>query len=335
MSAARLFIYGKLFMKIKLTAIAAILLLWLVVGVQQVYACGACGCALNNYNPELLVNSGNNSIGLMNTLKMYSIRTIADAHTSDGAAGTHLHYRQVMSQHDLRGVYYPHPKVFIMASLPLNHISFFVNDMKKENLTGLGDGLLMAGYQVAKEHKQFKSGDYKQRLILNGGVKVPTGAWRKLDADSTWNPDRQMGTGSVDFIVGATYFFKRKSFGFNLDGSYKINTANRKQFRFGNTFNADLSGFYLKQVRRVTMVPNVGMQMETSATSTWYGRKYFEPSGGTIMLASAGMDLYYRNFGFNIEYFHPLVNRLNGVQMESKVRLQVGLRYIISKKSKN
>ncbi|MDX2001893.1 MAG: hypothetical protein SFW35_05660 [Chitinophagales bacterium] len=306
-----------------------------VLSVNDANACGACGCALSNYNPELLVNVGNHSIGIMNTFKAYGVHTIADGHsTAEGVAGTPLHYKQWMSQHELRGAYYPHPRVLLFGSLPLNHLTLWLNDEKQKSLTGLGDAILVASYRVLNETDTMQKNGMLQRLQVSAGIKLPTGPWKNLDEVGNWEAEHQLGTGSVDFIIGANYFFKRNNFGFMTDVSYKINTTNKKQYHFANNLNADISCFYLKRVKKVSLAPNIGMQVEHTGSDSWYGKEYYKPTGGTILLATAGMDIYYRNVGISLEYFHPSLNKLQGVQMELQARAQVGIKYIINPKPK-
>lgn len=295
-------------------------------------ACGACGCSLSNYNPELMVTSGNHSISLLNTTRWFNVKLVSDGHTPDGPVGTLLNYKQVQSVTEIKGMYYPHPRVALTAVLPINLIQFYLNGKKVETDFGLADALLNADVTLLSESPKMRSKNTQQRLSAGVGIKLPTGQWKNVGYNDVWEPRRQNGTGSVDFIFNTAYFYRYHNGGVNAFVSYKLNTKNKDKYLFGNTLTAQLKGFYIGRVGRVSIVPNAGLEVENSGKDTWYGYEYWEPTGGTSLSGSIGADLYYKNLGFTLSWFQALYTQLNGEQLQNKLRIQAGFKYIFKSK---
>jgi hypothetical protein len=322
-------------MKIKNLTKITFLFLLIVVAEKSAHACGACGCSLSNYNPELMVTSGYSSLSLLNTTRWFNAQVISDGHNPDGPLGAVLNYKQIQSVSELRGVYYPISKLELTADLPLNYLQFYLNNKRVETDMGLGDAILNADYTLLSETKKMKSKNIQQRLSVGAGIKMPTGQWKNVGYNEVWEPLRQNGTGSVDFVFNTAYFYRYHNGGINAFVSYKVNTMNADHYLFGNNFSTQVKGFYIAKVGRVSIMPNAGLALESSNADSWYNYAYWEPTGGTTLSGSIGADIYYKDFGFTLSYYQTMFAQLNGAELENKLRIQAGFKYVFSSKKKS
>ena len=315
-------------------AFVASLFVAVLLPTKQLQACGACGCSLSNYNPELMVTNGQHSISVLNTTRWFELHTFSDGHNTDGPAGTMLNYKQLQNVTEVRGTYYPHARVAITGVLPITYLSFFVNGRKAETDAGLGDAIINTDVRIVSETDKMKAKNMQHRFSLGAGIKMPTGTFKTIGYAGLLEPRRQNGSGSVDFMFNANYFFRYHDGGFNTFASYKVNTMNKNHYHFGNTFSSEMRGFYIAKARSVSIVPNAGLATETSNRDTWYGFEYYPGTAGTSLSCSVGVDVYYKNFGFTATWFQTLYTTLPGTQLENKLRVQVGVKYVFDKRVK-
>jgi hypothetical protein len=328
------------------------LLLLLVTTVQGAYACDGCSANLSIFNSELQLNSGKHSIGILHQTRLYSAtlhESIFDylkgpAKTDDG----HVHtdpqvetpYRQIQTVTDIRGTFYVHPKWSLMAILPVTAKLLFRDDnqfrdaKKLEQHQGLGDAVLLVQYQMLTEGKRMEAKKLKQRLVLGAGVKLPTGKFNAIGYDNQLRPDLQNGSGSVDFITTVNYLFRSKSWGLTSMVSYKINTANKNGYRFANSLNADLRGFWFKEFKRVAIAPSTGFWLEHAGDNDDPNAETAMPTGGLYLFSTVGLDLYKGNWGLNMLWRHPLAQQIVvNEQFQNVGGFQLGLKYAFNTKT--
>src|SRR6185369_17278447 len=104
---------------------------------------------------------------------------------------------------------------------------------------GLGDLMMLVNYQLfnIKSISKDDKTTWMHQVYLGGGVKFPTGENKVNVNDPEFNIgdfNSQAGTGSVDYIVNATYNLLWNNSGLVTNVAYRINTANKQDFRFGN-----------------------------------------------------------------------------------------------------
>ena len=60
-------------------------------------------------------------------------------------------------------------------------------------------------------------------------------------------------------------------------------------------------------------------------------RSYEENTEGVLLLGTAGIQLFYRDFQFEAMYQYTLTNHLDGTQqLDAKNRLQIGVNYLFN-----
>lgn len=316
-------------MKRKIWVVMA-LLMPLLLTVNTALACSACGCSMGNYNPELMMSVGNHSIGLFNQTRWFSTRLV---NHELGLIGTTSKYIQIHTLSELRGTWYIHNRLSLTGILPLNRRVMKRDGDMLEQHTGLGDALLTVNAILLRDGKKIESKGYRQQLSLGAGLKFPTGQFNGIGHDGEVSPQMQNGTGSFDFIFLGSYFIKLKRFALSAYGSYKVNTTNKNNFRFGNSFNAEVRSTYFKEFKKVTLSPGIGARFEGSGSDMYNGDFYELDTGGNILYLLGGMELYHKNVSFSAQYLQPVYSKLIGLQYKVNGGIQAGFKYTFSKKN--
>lgn len=337
-----------------------LLLVIQVAAVNRVFACDGCSANLSIFNAELQLNSGRHSVGIQHQSRFFSAtlhESMVDYLKSPkkNDDGTHVHnepqvetpYRQIQTTTDIRGTYYVRPRWSITAIVPVNAKLLYSDDnqyrdgRKLEQHQGIGDIVLLAQYQALNEGKKLKAKKLQQRLVLGAGIKLPTGKFNEIGYDGQLRPDLQNGSGSVDFLATTNYILRSKSWGVTTLVTYKVNTANKNGYRFANSLNIDLRGFWFKEFKRVAIAPSTGFWLEQAGTNHDPKAETYQPTGGAFLFSSLGFDLYKGNWGLNLLWRHPLAQQIvENEQFGNVTGFQVGLKYafnsnILTKKSRD
>ena len=285
----------------------------------SLFACDICGCGVGSYYVGIMPQFQKHFVGIR--YKNASFRS-------------HLLYSPVLQTEEnfqsteLWARIYPLPKMQVLAFVPYN---FNAQRTNTNYLTanGLGDITLLANYNLFKTVDSLKT-VWKHNVLVGGGVKLPTGKYEyNTRPDEVANPNFQLGTGSMDFLLSLTYTLRYQKAGINTDLNYKINTQNSDQYRFGNKVSGSLSGFYITDFgknlfKRLVLMPNAGVYWEHSQTDT-RSAKNIQETGGYLVNANIGLETYYTTWAFGLSYQTPLSQNLAQGQIRSADRLVLHL----------
>lgn len=322
--------------------------------VPGAYACDGCSANLSIFNSELQLNSGKHSIGVQHQTRFFSA-TLHQSFTDylkdpkkndDGHVHTEMQvetpYRQIQTITDIRGTVYVHPRWSLMAIVPVttkvlhSDDNIYRDGRKLEQHQGLADVVLLVQYQALSEGKRLKSKGLQQRLVVGTGIKLPTGTYQTTGYDGQIRPDLQNGSGSVDFIATGTYILRSKSWGTTAMMSYKANTANKLGYRFANSLNTDVRGFWFKEYKRVAIAPSTGLWLEQAGSNLAPAGMIEAPTGGLFLFGTVGFDLFKGNWGLNCLWRHPLVQQIiEDKQFINITGFQVGAKYAFDSKRLN
>ncbi|MGI4872580.1 MAG: hypothetical protein ACRYFX_15560 [Janthinobacterium lividum] len=205
---------------------------------------------------------------------------------------------------ELRGKYFLSQRVELNAFVP-----FLMNTEQANgntlNISGLGDITVFAGYHLIR---QIETAGVQNRLIVGGGLKLPTGNFRRTNADGQrYQLLTQSGTGTTDAFFYATYVASLHGFGLSLTPSYRRSLyENAFHNQLAPSFTTFANVFY-----RLPLGPN--WQVYPSA------QFYYEKTNGEMLdgelthehalndaLAGPGLDVYYKNFSVNTSVQLPL-----------------------------
>jgi len=264
------------------------------------FACEICGCSINGYYFGILPQSLKNHIGVRYTYRDFqSQHLISEQEFILGNKSTEYY-----NSMELWGRFYLNKKIQIMAFVPFNH--YLTNEVgTKTTAKGIGDITIVANYTLYNDAATGTT-NFKQSLLVGGGIKLPTGKFNTSKSSQELNPSINPGTGSVDFLSDIIYNCRYKRVGLNLDANYRINTTNKDDFKYGNRFTAAAKFFYWKDVgKKLTLLPNAGLLFENAAKDT-HGDEIQDFSGGNITYFTAGLEIYASKVTLGATFNHPV-----------------------------
>jgi hypothetical protein len=275
-------------------------------------ACDICGCGSGSYYIGLMPQFHKNFVGIR---YRYSIFDSHLGHSHHGIFATQETFRTT----EIWGRFYPHQKVQVLAFLPYQFNSQAENGVTK-NLQGLSDALIITNYNIF--NTLYDTTVFKHSFWLGGGMKLATGKYQYEQADhqQVANPNFQLGTGSNDFILTANYLIRYRKFGLNTDVSYKINTKNSQNYRFGNRLSGNLQVFYIRNLGSLGMMSSAGFYFEKSAIDLRNGY-LVENTGGGLVAGTLGLDVFFKNISVGVNFQNPLAQNLADGQIKAQNRV--------------
>ena len=169
-----------------------------------------------------------------------------------------------------------------------------------------------------------------------GGLKLPSGATDVEDSNlsrltgkpgTRLPPSLQLGSGSVDGIVGVAGFHNMDRLSFYADVQGKVNTEGAQDLRAGNSVFYDLSADYVLLPQR-----NMFVILELNGVSTSRAEqagRTVRASGGQLLFLSPGLQYLPRpNVILEGSVQVPIYRDLNGRQLAPDWSAVVGLRYL-------
>lgn len=170
------------------------------------------------------------------------------------------------------------------------------------------------------------------RIAIEGGVKIPVGGTGARLSDGTVAPrPLQVGTGSWDFPLKALLTLTQGHTGFLANVGYRINTTH-DGFRAGNVFTYDVAvglrflPWVYRSLRDQSVVVYVELNGQVGQEDEVGGASNPDSGGHLLFL---GPDLQWIPtpwllFEGSVQF--PVVQNLNGAQLEYDTRFQIGTR---------
>ncbi|MGO4291214.1 transporter [Chitinophaga sp. RAB17] len=297
-----------------------ILLVCLLTGFYESRACDICGCGVGSYYIGLLPDFKKRFVGLR-----YQYKTMR-SHLGPGGTTSYLTTDETYQTAELWGGWNMGRRFRVLAFVPLN-INSRENQGNTMRKSGLGDIAAVGYYQLLD--KQHTTGNNKllvQSLWIGGGVKLPTGRYeaaeRKENEDAPNN--FQLGTASLDFTLNAAYDVRLMDVGINTNVSYKINSSNKYDYRYGNKFTANILAYYkIRLAPKVSVAPNAGVLYETADKDREAAKFKVDISGGYSLLATTGVEATFGNVAAGVN-FQPVIS-----QQMADLRVKAGNRAMV------
>lgn len=299
-----------------------IALMMLCLSPQNASACDICGCGVGGYYSGMLPQYHKHFIGMRWRMSMFKSDI---GHEGEGISAFSKEYFHSL---ELMGRFYPHRRVQLMAFVPLNyHVR--VAPTETNHLVGLGDISIIALYNFYNT-SFIAEKETKHNFLMGGGIKVPTGAFQRTDAQGELlTPSLQLGTGSVDFLVTALYTLRYKRWGMNTNATYKINLPNKNTYKFGNQLTASATAFFLHKLKDKEwgFMPKLGVVFEHANYNLKNGYKRIN-TGGNQLLATAGLEIYFKKIQVGLNYQQPTWQHLSDGLVESGPRFMANINYL-------
>ncbi len=187
--------------------------------------------------------------------------------------------------------------------------------------SGLGDTKLFAKYVVHQIDKRQET----IRFVLKSSVTLPTG-------DEDANP--ALGDGTTDYSFGVVAGWIKPRVSLMTEGVYSLNTS-RRGMNYGDSFTYNFAlGYRLSPaVYERYPSPQVNVYLELNGLTIKHnelGGLNLENSGGTILLLSPGIQyIGGRKWLVEGSIQFPIVENLNGSQLETDIIASLGLRILL------
>ena len=221
---------------------------------------------------------------------------------ADIAEGIQPTYKESYRTFELWGSYFLNPRLQLNFMLPYTDNRLYENEREIQRIEGLGDVIAMGKYQLYNTKQGLDTTLLKQRVIVGGGFKLPTGAFEEEYVTGRIDPHLQSGTGSLDYLALFEYLMQFRKVGLNLNFIYRMNGKNKNDFRFANRYNNNMTFFVMIKGRLLTFMPMIGYAYESSERDENRGEKHLG-SGGQALFVTSGMKVFYKKFAISATYF--------------------------------
>lgn len=292
------------------------------------FACDNCNVFLN-----ISPNDYRNSIGFYHHSRYMkgTYNNLGQLYLKHGGVETsellNKQIEDLYQTYEVRATFYWREKWRTMFTLPVVDNTQSIDGLAKYRIKGIADPIIMQTYQVYSTKETADSTEKViHRVELGGGIKVPLGSISKEYEYGKPNLDLQPGSGSWDFLFVSTYSLRYKNIGFSSNLNIKFNTYNKENYRYGNTLNFNGNLFYMKPIKKIILMPFIGIYLEKFEKD--YEYSIINYSGGATFFGNLGLKLYKDNWSFNAQYQKVFSSNLNGdTQLFTINRTTVGLNY--------
>ncbi len=307
--------------KKKIFSILAVLLAF-----ETVHACDICGCGVGSYYVGILPEFRKKFVGLR-----YQNKGLM-THLGNDGRRTYLTTDETYHIAELWGAINIGKKFRLLGFIPYNFI-IRKNQGVSIRKSGTGDIALMGYYQLLTTRKPASGNKMLvQSLWAGAGMKLPTGRYNPADKNVSESIQNtfQLGTGSLDFMLQAVYDIRLQDAGINTNISYKFNTTNRFEYRYGNKFTMNMLGYYKFKLGKSSSVgPNAGFMFETSEKDIKNNSTLIFDSGGNVFTGTAGFEFSWKKISLGANYQAPFSQQLAEGKVKSRDRVMAHLSFTL------
>lgn len=276
-------------------------------------ACEICGCGVGNFYMGILPGFQSKFIGMRYSYQHYQSVMAKDASqfSNDFYKTTELWAGWNMGTHWQ-----------VLAFVPYTSNRKISDDGVKTTV-GLGDISLMANYQLLGTRRNNQSNKtIGHQLSVGAGVKLASGNYHLDFTDPAINigdANSQTGTGSTDILLNARYVYSIQQLGTQTTLTYKINTTNKDQYRFGNRLAINSFAYYRIRFAGMAISPNLGLLYEHS-DANFFENSLVDQTGGWLFNGVAGVEMNFNKISIGINAQLPINQQFAEGQTLSKNR---------------
>lgn len=268
-------------------------------------ACDVCGLGTSNYNPFLFPHLSKNYISVNYLHRLYYIRS------EEGLTKAQL------NSFFISGQYSVNERLQLVVMLPYQFNKQEISGEAK-NQEGAGDISLLGNYRLW--NKQTRSNT--QTVTVGGGFKLPSGKYTGSKSGTIEDQNFQLGTGSMDYLLNASYRLSYRRWIFSALGSYKYNRQNKDHYRYGDVLTTGGTVVYRKELKNFSVSPYLQVMKETQMKDA-DNHLLQSHSGGNILFGGGGFDVNTRKIAIGANYqFAARQNFFQG-ELIAKPRLSI------------
>lgn len=285
-------------------------------------ACDQCGCASSGYM-GIVPQFGRHYIGLRYQYQHFETRHLTSLADDAQLEKSKEHFHTL----ELKGSYYPHKRVQLLASIPFVHRTQMTNDQGNYTAYGLGDVWVGGNYTVISTPDTIGK-KVRHNFLVGTGLKAPTGQNRLQQNGETLHQNLQPGTGSWDVDMNLRYILRVKRWGLSSAVNYRLNTKNRDNYKYGDRITSLIGGFYWTAYRNMTFIPQVGLNLDY-ALKDIENRHLRTKTGGYVLAARADVQLGFKRLITSVGYAIPITHNLSNGEVAPRHQCNVSILILI------
>ncbi len=250
---------------------------------NSVQACNSCGCSLSRIGTETRnpIESNPWLVDFSFEYQNWDEISAAQAHELH-ESGHHIHDKTHEEFYHFGIGYHPTERFTAFLEIPFvvrEQINIHSHEAlgEKEQSDGLGDLQLTGIYRLFSYKNSF--------LGPVAGIKFPTGETSEKASDGDeFEPEMQPGSGSFDYIVGATFRYDIERFSIRGNSLYTLRTEGDHNFEFGDLFTCYVFINYLINpgCQPFKIRPGIDFNLQVENKQKEEGEE-IEDSGGTTL----------------------------------------------------
>jgi len=170
----------------------------------------------------------------------------------------------------------------------------------------------------------------RQTLLAGAGIKFATGKYHFDESNESHvgNSNFQAGTGSTDYLLNSFYSLRYRKIGFSTGFSYKMNTENKRGYRFGNRMLNVTQVKYVKDIKSFSIIPSIGIMFEKMQQDKQDGIIVDRNrTGGYNTQLLLGADFNTTKWALGFNYSASVKQNLAAVNIDARPRVNVYLSY--------
>lgn len=296
--------------------IALLAIIWFF-GASNLSACDVCGCSASGQFMGLLTEVPDNQISINFYQSVFETRHPPSLFGEP----VHLKTRETFSFVNINAGYKLGQRWILQAQIPFG---FFRQTGYNTQQSGLSDIQFRVNFLALDRF--FANSGSSFVLLAGAGVKLPTGRNDALQNEETLNPNLQLGTGSTDFLFFTQSTFRFGNSGLNAELSYRLNTENDHQYRFGNVFSGAARYFYTINGENLSHTPFMGLAYENSQQNRTFGDP-LSITGGHLLLIETGYEFFLGSFNGGLSFAVPIDQHLSDGLVSNKFQFTTKFLY--------
>lgn len=224
-------------------------------------------------------------------------------------------------------------KIGVTAILPyqFHHREYFSATSNKA-ISGLGDVSAYVFYNALQKTSQpsalikKKQNTTKQNGYIGLGVKTPTGNFNVVQNNGL-NPGFQVGTGSFDISVVASYEYQVNKLGLNTSLNYTSKGENKNKYQFGNQIIGSIVGTYSLKRNKTKIIPFGGFVFEGYENNRQYEESVTPPNGGNLIYTNTGAEVAFSKISLGLGANIPIVQNLRLPNFKAQLKGNLFINY--------